>query len=340
MRRHLHEETIEAIKAEYCRANGAWMVAFSGGKDSSALVTLVFQALNEIRNPRIPVNIVFCDTGVEIPPARSFAYTTLRGLAQEARQRGLPIGTRIVHPRLDERFFVVLIGKGYPPPTNKFRWCTDRLRVGPMHREAGRLGRTTATILLGTRGRESNQRNRAMHRHRLQGEYYYRQVGWPGARIFAPLVNFAVADVWQVLRSKRIPESINTDVLVSLYRSASGLGHQGSVCGPPAAARFGCWICTVVRKDHAMCNLVHDGYPDLAPLLEFRDWLGRMRECVSYRWRTRRNHRCGPGPLTLRARREVLKRLLDCQDRTGLKLITDGEVMRIQELWKEDRAAR
>ena len=181
-----------------------------------------------------------------------------------------------------------------------------------------------------------------MHRHRLQSEYYYRQAGWSTARILAPLVKFDVTDVWHVLNNKHIPKSINTKELVRLYRAASGLGCEGSMSGggTVASARFGCWTCTVVRKDHAMCNLVNDGHANLAPLLVFRDWLGGMRECESYRWRTRRNHRHGRGPLTLRARREILRRLLECQDRTGLQLITNAELIRIEEFWLEDRRAR
>jgi hypothetical protein len=45
----------------------------------------------------------------------------------------------------------------------------------------------------------------------------------------------------------------------------------------------------------------------------------------------------GPGPLLIKGRRELLKRLLKLQEETGLPLITPEELLLIQKLWKAAR---
>jgi 3'-phosphoadenosine 5'-phosphosulfate sulfotransferase (PAPS reductase)/FAD synthetase len=106
-------ETLARIIGAYKSDNEPWIVGYSGGKDSTAVVKLVFQSLLRVRDRHKPVTVIYCDTGVEIPMASALARKALKGLVKEARAFDLPIRARILSPPLDERFFVKVIGRGY-----------------------------------------------------------------------------------------------------------------------------------------------------------------------------------------------------------------------------------
>src|SRR6266508_3667917 len=134
-----NSRSIAVIQREYHRSSEPWVLGYSGGKDSSALLKLVFLALLGLRKCPKPVTIVYCDTGVEIPVVRNLVSATLGNLVTEAQEARLPIVTEIASPELTDRYFVKVIGRGYPPPSNKFRWCTDRLRINPVNKVLRRV---------------------------------------------------------------------------------------------------------------------------------------------------------------------------------------------------------
>src|SRR5262249_22081040 len=104
-----------------------WALAYSGGKDSSAMVALVahFIATGQIPAPE-SLTVLYADTGLELPPLQAVAMQLLDVL----RDRG--IKTQVVKPALNERFYVYMFGRGVPPPKNRFRWCTPQLKIEPM----------------------------------------------------------------------------------------------------------------------------------------------------------------------------------------------------------------
>src|SRR5690242_16136022 len=115
---------INLIKEEYLKDDSPWYVGYSGGKDSSAVLTLVFNALLDIERHHKPIEVIYCDTGVEIPTISKYVKVTLKALEEESASSNLPLKYKIAKPKLDDRYFVKVIGRGYPPPTNIFRWCT------------------------------------------------------------------------------------------------------------------------------------------------------------------------------------------------------------------------
>jgi DNA sulfur modification protein DndC len=337
----VHTRAIRLIEREYVKSDAPWIVGYSGGKDSSALLKLLFLALLNVKDRRRPIRVIYCDTGVEIPIVRSLVRTTLRGLAKEARVHSLPISTRMLSPTLDNRFFVKVIGRGYPPPSNKFRWCTDRLRIAPVQRELKRQDLSQGVVLLGLRRGESPERDRTLNKYRSQRAYFFRQSESNRTTIFSPILEFSVLDVWTLLRVDTLPKSIAGYKLEMLYQYSSGecpviRDPKGPPCGK---GRFGCWTCTVVRQDHAVENLVRYGYPQLLPLLDFRNWLARIRDRKDYRCHRRRNGAPGLGPFTLHARRVILNRLLKAQARSALDLIDQSELQKIYALWQSDRTS-
>ena len=63
---------------------------------------------------------------MELPPLQISALEVLRALAARGAE------TRVVLPEMDHRYFVYMFGRGVPPPSNLFRWCTPKLKVYPM----------------------------------------------------------------------------------------------------------------------------------------------------------------------------------------------------------------
>lgn len=343
---HAAEEALERTLAEYRQARVPWFIGFSGGKDSSALLKLVFQALLTAKSATVPIHIVYCDTGVEIPVIRTFVYQVLARLAREAKSANLPLELAVALPPLAERFFVKVIGRGYPPPTNKFRWCTDRLRVMPVRRVIAevvrRYGASKGVVLLGLRRGESGQRDRTLDSHQTADPFFQKQVGAHDITIFTPIIKFSLHDVWKVIDAPAPPVAVDGRRLRVLYRVADGECPvvRESTTKPCAGTRFGCWTCTVVRRDRAVEGLVASIEPNLEPLLRFRNWLASVRSEAGYREKVRRNGSPGPGPFTIQARREILRRLLQTQRQTEWTLITPAEVSVIRELWAADGFSR
>ncbi|MGF1575637.1 MAG: phosphoadenosine phosphosulfate reductase family protein, partial [Cyanophyceae cyanobacterium] len=135
-----------------------WAVAFSGGKDSSATVTLVAHLIETGRIPQPEsLTVLYADTRQELPPL----HTAALGILAELEKRG--IQTRVVLPEMDYRFFVYMLGRGVPPPSNTFRWCTPKLKVMSMERELEKVRRECGEKLLmltGVRIGESAARDR------------------------------------------------------------------------------------------------------------------------------------------------------------------------------------
>lgn len=330
--------TTSRIAAAYTNDEDPWVVGYSGGKDSTAVVKLIFQSLLRIQNPRKTVTVIYCDTGVEVPMASSLARDALQGLEKEADQFDLPIETRILSPQIEDSFFVKVIGRGYPPPTDKFRWCTDRLRIDPVTKflESRQLER--ATVVLGVRESESSTRSLTLAENSTEDHYWKTQRGATGRRLFMPILDYSIRDVWLVNLCVDRPRTLRARDVADLYANASGecptiRDAKGAPCGK---ARFGCWTCTVAKHGITLRNLIANGAGELEPLLRFRLWLDEHRNNPHYRWSKRRNGQPGLGPMTLRWRRLALRQLLKAQDESGLKLIGSDELTAIQKEWADD----
>lgn len=329
-------EAIERIASAYASDDEPWVVGYSGGKDSSALLKLLFLALRHTRSHHKPVTILYCDPGVEIPLASTLARSVLDDYRKEAMEFGLPISTAIAEPPLKERFFYKILGKGYPPPTDKFRWCTDRLRINPVSQILEKNNFATAVILIGIREGESSTRDETLRQNSLADRYWRRQKGFSSRKLFVPMLDFEIIDVWKTLLMLDVPQSVPGQTIADLYIDASGecpaiREEHGAPCGK---ARFGCWTCTVAKNGTTLRHLIGAGHSSLAPLLEFRLWLDKYRNNPRYRWKNRRNGQKGPGPMTLTWRRMALDKLLVCQQKSGMNLISQTEENAIRECWE------
>ena len=152
-----------------------WIIGFSGGKDSTVLLTLVWMSLQKLQETipnykfRREIYVVCNDTLVENPIIESYVDDVLLDIEKSALEQGMPIIVKKTAPKLDETFWINVIGKGYPVPNNTFRWCTDRLKIKPtsdfLHQQINEKGE--AIVLLGTRYSESSTRERSIKKHEI-----------------------------------------------------------------------------------------------------------------------------------------------------------------------------
>lgn len=331
-------DSVARIKEAYERDTAPWVIGYSGGKDSSAVLKLIFHALRLVRCHHKLVTVVYCDTGVEIPIATDLAKDVIYGFQKEAHSFGLPISTKVLNPRMQDRFFVKVIGRGYPPPTDKFRWCTDRLRINPVSDFLKSVDAQDAIVVLGVRNDESSTRNLTLSQNSTGDPFWKVQKGHNDRRLFMPILDFRIEDVWKTLLQLSTPYSVQGAQVADLYSSASGECPtlRDPVSPPCGHARFGCWTCTVAKKSQTLDHLASAGHSAYVHLQNYRTWLATTRSEPRFRWKHRRNGAKGLGPMTLTWRRMALERLLAIQRKSGKVLIDQEEINIIKKLWSDD----
>jgi len=331
---------IEVTRDYFIENNTPWIVGYSGGKDSSLVMKILLTALSNLpAKKRKPLWVFYCDTGVEIPVLSSYIKKSLSDIQKEGKELGIDIVSKAIKPSISNHYFVKVIGRGYPPPTNKFRWCTDKLRIDPIQAAIkNTAGSSSSIVVLGTRYDESEERNRILERHATDKKHVFRQSGHNHTSIFCPISEFSTDEVWLGLVELNNIKSININRLSNIYKLISGECPIVRLpdTNPCSKGRFGCWTCTVVRQDRATKNLIDNGFTDLQPLYDFRQWLLDIRDNTNYRCTIRRNGVKGLGPFRLHARKDILQRLLETERRSGYKLIRRDEISEISRLWQLD----
>jgi DNA sulfur modification protein DndC len=323
------------------RASAKWIIGFSGGKDSTATLKIILSAMKMARKTPKTIEVVYCDTGVENPILDRYVKETISKMEIESEHDALPIKCRILKSPLHDRFFVKIIGRGYPPPTNNFRWCTNGLRIRPVSNYIKMHDPNDTVLALGIRLSESIQRDRVIGRQK--DRYWQKQTeGQKSYDIFAPIVDLNVEQVWDAVFALSKPRSISPSTLERLYRDASGECPiiKSPLAPPCASGRFGCWTCTVVRKDKSSRQLISAGHTDLVPYLKFRDWLAEIRNDPARRWPTRRSGNEGMGPFTIETRMEILDRVNVLEDQVRCEILDSDERGTITALWRLDHVPR
>lgn len=333
-----------------------WIIGFSGGKDSTMLLQLVWNALKKVPSELLTreVYIICNDTMVENPHIVDFINRTLANINVAASEQSMPFIVRQTMPRLEETFWVNLLGRGYPAPNNTFRWCTERLKINPTTQfiKSKIDERGEVIILLGTRSAESSNRARSIKKHAVKGQRLRKHV-LPNAYVYAPIKDIETNEVWQYLQQVPPPWGGTNKELVTLYRNANSgdcplvIDDTTPSCGQ---SRFGCWVCTVVKKDKSMEGLILNGEEWMYPLLDLRDELADGRNVRENREIFRRHNRFKSqegedetwGAYTPEYRAKILRMVLEAQKEVqetqgeSLQLITHQELIAIQVIWYRD----
>lgn len=357
---------IDEIIDQYCyadRSDRPWIIGFSGGKDSTVLLTFVWIALQRIRENhdfpfqlKRPVYIVCNDTMVENPIIANYVDDVLAKITEAARDQNLPIIVKKTTPKLDETFWINVLGKGYPVPNSAFRWCTDKLKIRPtssfLMEQIDEKGE--AIVLLGSRYDESATRERSIRKHEVTGSRLSKHQTTGNTYVYAPIKEMMLEEVWYVINTIPSPWGFDNSILFKIYADASAddyecptvvTNKEHSSCGQ---SRFGCWTCTVVKNDKSMKALVDNGQEWMLPLLEFRNRLVEGRNISENRMDTRRNGQPAiredgtfNGNYTPGYRYRILKDLLTVQknlqkERPYITLINNQELIAIQVTWTRD----
>lgn len=354
------EDLLEEIKYVYLSDTRSWIIGYSGGKDSTVVVHLVYEMLKrlEIKDRKKHVYIVSSDTMVENPLIKRYLFEMVDSISEAARKAGLPITCKIVSPEPSNTFWTNVIGRGFPTPrlNGTFRWCTDRLKIAPSGtfiNDIIKTQNTEAVVLLGVRKDESIARKKRIEGREIEGRLLNRHETIKGAYVYPPIVELTTEDVWDVLSDNNNKTSWGADTrrLIELYADAdsgecpfagvSNKNEQTQSCGQ---SRFGCWICTVVKEDKSLNGFIRSGHRELIPLAEFRKWLMSIRDVSEYREKKRRDGtvyftnagEMGYGPFTWEARKLILERLLQTQLMIGYELISEEELKAIDKIWDEE----
>lgn len=352
------DDLIEQIKYVYFSDDRPWIIGYSGGKDSTVVVSLVIEMLLSIedRTKCKPVHIVSSDTMVENPIVSKHLFGTLDTLKDFAEKQLPCLHVHIVRPEPDKTFWAYVIGRGYPTPkmNGTFRWCTDRLKIAPSStkmKEIIKQSHKEVIILLGVRKSESAARKARIEGREIIGKIMNRHEVIEDAYVYNPIVELTTEDVWNYLLNHNggfTPWEYNNTNLFNLYGEADSecpfatelkKGEQSESCGK---SRFGCWICTVVKEDRSLNGFIKSGYLALQPLADFRRDLIEMRDVPENREKKRRDGGASVGPFTWQARQTILRKLLETQKLLNKEfnftepLITLDELKAIDKIWDNE----
>ena len=342
-----------------------WMIGYSGGKDSTAAVQLVWLAIEQLPEEKRKKQIIIMntDTLVESPVVSKWVEKSLDAMREEAKKKKLPFVPKRLTPKSDDTFWVNLIGRGYPFPRMKYRWCTARLKIDPVNKfikekiaEHGEI-----ILVLGTRKQESTRRNRTMtnlEKKRVR-ELLSPNPTLANELVFSPMESWTDDDVWSFLMQYKNPWGYSNMDLLTMYRGATAdnecplqIDKTTPTCGK---SRFGCWVCTMVEKDKSMEAMIANDQEKewMSALLEFRNEFGNEegdRERRSFR-RMKGNlqgnyGRLFHGPYKKEVREQWLEKLLSIQQDINangpkefreLELITLPELRAIRRIWVDEK---
>ena len=282
-------DIIDHTKMVYLSDDIPWVVGYSGGKDSTAILQLVWQAIKELKEEgkdTKPVHVITTDTLVENPAVSLWVDRSLSRMRQAVKEQGLNIEPHKLVPEVKDRFWVNLVGRGYPAPRFKFRWCTDRLKIAPSNNFINTMVKQNgeAILVLGTRAAEGSARasNAKTHFEGIKtrkDEYGNEVIVWKkentrqdlGLSVvqgmdrvwsYTPINEWTNDDVWSFL--SQVPNHWNhpnTDLL-GMYQGATEGGECPLVvddstpsCGD---SRFGCYVCTMVGEDKSFAAMIQN----------------------------------------------------------------------------------
>lgn len=359
-------DIIKEIQDLYLSDPVPWIVGYSGGKDSTASLQLIWSAIAALPKDRRhkTVHVISTDTLVENPIIAAWVENSLLCIKLAAAKQDLPIKSHRLTPALENRFWVNLIGRGYPAPRPKFRWCTDRLKISASTQFIHDLSETSgeAILVLGQRRGESAARDKVMDSYSgSTRERLSRNKDPKLARVwvYLPIETWSSDDVWEYIITEPNPWGIDNQELFSIYRGATAdaecpvvVDKSTPSCGD---SRFGCYVCTMVTQDKSMQAMIQndDQKRWMQPILDYRNRYLAVKDRPLRDFR-RMNGRLTVfkgelvhGPYKQEYRAELLRELLRAQrvvqdaarsqGSGAIELISMEELDEIRRIWLEEK---
>jgi DNA sulfur modification protein DndC len=365
---------LEEIRALYLADEVPWIIGYSGGKDSTATLQLVWSAVADLpaEQRKKTIHVISTDTLVENPVVAAWVSTSMKTMGATAVRLDLPVKPKLLRPQIEESFWVNLIGRGYPAPRPKFRWCTERLKIRPSNRFIGQVvtDNGEAILCIGARKAESIARARVLEkntRFRVR-DRLSPSATLPGCMIYTPVEDWTSDDIWFYLNNVKNPWGASNKELMGMYAGASPDGECPLVVDDSSPScgnsRFGCWVCTLVEKDKSMTAMIQNDAEkdwmmpllDLRNALDFRNNSSGDEEHSDHHLRDFRrltgaiqimtSGKPVPGPYTQESRQNWLKKLLAAQtyirrngpdDVRDIELISLDELQEIRRIWVMDK---
>ncbi|MCD8489143.1 MAG: DNA phosphorothioation system sulfurtransferase DndC [Desertifilum sp.] len=362
----------QEIQELYTQDDIPFTIGWSGGKDSTAVLQLVWNAISKLPVEKRLKNIyvITNDTLVENPIVSSWVKRSLERMVIAAKEQNMPIETHLTHPTPQESFWSCLIGKGYPAPRRRFRWCTERLKINPTDSFIRQVIRENGEVILvlGTRKAESTSRAKNMEKHRAWRvrDRINTNPNRPNSLIYLPIEDWRTDEVWLYLMQWENPWGNDNKDLFSMYRGATAdnecplvIDTSTPSCGD---SRFGCWVCTMVSQDKSMEAMIQNDEEKewMQPLLDIRNELDieNDRDKRDFRRIWGNVHLFErnvdgeisvepvPGPYTKYWREHWLRRVLEAQTQVrktappemrDITLITTEELSEIRRIWLEEK---
>lgn len=352
---------METIRNLYLADDIPWVIGYSGGKDSTATLQLVWLSLMELplKDKKKAVHIINTDTMVESPVIEQWVTKSLTKMEIIAKENNLPFVTHRLTPDENNTFWVNFLGRGYPFPRKKLRWCTDRLKIQPVNNfvKSAIAEHGEIIMVLGTRKAESQRRTRTMayYEKKRVRELLSPNPTMANELVFSPLEEWNDNDVWVFLMQYKNPWGYSNQELLTLYKGATAdnecpimVEKNLPSCGK---SRFGCWVCTMVEKDKSMEAMIanDDEKSWMTSLLEFRNRFGdeehdrerrSFKKMQGYLQGSYGQLHHGPYKKEIREQwlRELLKIQLDINENgpeefSDLELITLPELRNIRRIW-------
>lgn len=326
-----------------------WVFAWSGGKDSTTTLTLILWMIESkmIAAPK-RIIVMYADTRMELTPLSVAAHQII----EELKEREVDV--RIVMAGLDDRFLVYMLGRGVPPPSNRFRWCTGKIKIEPMEKELRKVVGEfeKALVITGVRTGESAVRDERIRTSCNSKDaecgqgWYQNDLQSDKVATLAPILHWRVCHVWEWLKHWA-PDVKYGDWSTRMIADAYG-GDEAEEIN----SRTGCIGCPLVETDTGLANVIKiPTWKYLAPLKRLKVLYREMR-LPKYRlrktgWQKKKDGSLSKnqnrmGPLTLEARSYFLDQILSLQEEINISakelfrpivdIINSEEEARIREL--------
>lgn len=347
-----------------------WIIGYSGGKDSTTVLQLLWHAVMAIpqKERTKKIHVISTDTLVENPVVAKWVEISLSRINLASMQNKMGIQAHRLVPKLEDRFWVNLIGKGYPAPRPKFRWCTSRLKINAATDFVRNVAteRGEAILFLGTRSGESQARAKVMAKHSGSTRELLSRNSDPRLDrvwIFPPIATWSSDEVWEYLIENENPWGHSNMELFHLYKGATPdaecplvVDSSTPSCGD---SRFGCFVCTMVEKDKSMMAMIQNDEDKkwMVPLSIFREEklstandfknrdFRRLDKNINV-YKTKEGHALIHGPYKQHYREELLLELLKAQTEIrknaiqgmeDFELISIDELEEIRRIWVDEK---
>jgi DNA sulfur modification protein DndC len=331
--------TREAL-IEYGERFPKWQIAWSGGKDSTATLTLIIWMIESGMVPApAHLRVLYADTRMELPPLSMSAMSVIEDL----KDRG--VESQVVTAPVHKRFLPYILGRGVPPPNNRTsRWCTRQIKLEPMKEAIDQNWLTITGVRIGESAARDERIVLSCSRDGSecgQGHYFQGLTN-----TLAPIVHWRVCHVWEWLKHWA-PTAQYGDWDTSMLADAYG-GEEAEEVN----ARTGCICCPLASKDRALDTILRNPkWAYLSPLKELRAIYVEMRNPI-HRLRqpgTQRNKDGAipenpnrMGPLTIESRKLFFAQILDVQNRINnnpgcqhpVDLLNQEEIQFIHDCWE------